>query len=70
MNRIYVYQLTDKSLGLMFKDFADRNRLEVDIYRKSLSMRVPTGCLHSLFVLRFGDAVRLVDKTWEIGHHY
>ena len=53
-------------MSKLFIDFSQRNGLELDIYRKRLSMRVPAGCLHSMFILRFGDCINLVDKTWEM----
>lgn len=71
MNRIYVYQLDDQSVLSEIMEFSDRTNVEYDRYRlnsrKKFFFRVPAGCAHSMFLLRFGDSVSLVDKTWEMG---
>lgn len=71
MKRIYVYSVLNQDRMNEIIQFANRNQIEVDYYRiehrKKLYFRVPAGCSHSLFILRFGDCVSLVDKTWEMG---
>lgn len=74
MNRIYVYQLNNHLQRESVIDFANKNHVEVDYFRikhkKRLCVRIPAGCLHSMFVLRFGDDCSLIDKTWEISHSH
>ena len=73
MNRIYVYQIDESYAMADVIDFCNRSDIEVDIHRikhkKKLYVRVPAGCSHSLFILRFGDVVSLVDMTWEVDFH-
>jgi hypothetical protein len=67
MKKIYVYHVMNhKEMDEMIS-FAEHNGIEIDMYRKKeIHFRVPAGCCHSMFMLRYGTNVQLIDTTWEV----
>lgn len=64
MKRIYIYDVTCTAEVL---EFVERHDLviEHDCSNNTVRVRIP-DCLLNRFILRFGDLISLIDKTWEI----
>lgn len=64
MKRIYIYEITCTDEVL---EFVKRHNLAVEYNceDQNVRIRIP-DCLLNRFILRFGDLISLIDKTWEI----